>query len=84
MAPNKALALYRSFLRASRPLSSLPSQNRRQLILKRVRLEISANKEVKAKEELDFLFALGELQLESVGIQAQHLSSLQRKGQLKS
>ena len=54
------------------------------MVLKRARYEISANREVKEEGELEFLFALGEVQLESVHIQAQHLVALHREGQLKS
>jgi len=81
---SRALALYRSFIRASKPLSSLPNQNRRHLILKRVRHEIETSREVREESDLDFLFALGETQLESVAIQAQHLAALHLAGHLKS
>jgi len=81
---SRALKLYRDFIRASQPLASLPSQNRRLLILKRVRYQFDINKEVKEKAELEFLFALGEVQLESVAVQAQHLAALHLEGNLKS
>ncbi len=80
----RALALYRSFIRASKPLTSLPSQNRRQLILRRVRHEIETNKGVAEEGKLEFLFQLGEVQLESVLIQAKHLAGLHQEGHLKS
>jgi hypothetical protein len=65
-------------------LASLPSQNRGLLILLRVRHQIDLNKAVEDNGELEFLFALGEVQLDSVVIQAQHLAALHLEGDLKS
>lgn len=76
---NQPLRLYRRLLRAAR---LMPTDNRKQLVLRRSRLEFEDSRQCSA-EEAAFLLQLGEVQLDNAVIQAEHLRQLQQSGHLK-
>eukprot|EP00128_Syssomonas_multiformis_P016911 Colp12_sorted_trinity150504_noHs@25670 len=69
----EVLRLYRDILKAAR---LMPTQNRRDFIQKKARAEFKKSKNVTDSEEQAFLFNLGETQLDTIQLQAQHLTQL--------
>ena len=77
---SRPIALYRQLCRAAR---QLPTVNRQHLVRKRTRHEFEQSRDCSI-EEVALLLELGEVQLENILIQAQHLRELQKTGNLKS
>jgi hypothetical protein len=77
----RVLALFRAILREAR---GMPTQNRRDYVVKRARAEFGEGAAAATRDEADFLVRLAETQLENVQVQRRLLTELQRKGQLKS
>eukprot|EP00898_Chlorokybus_atmophyticus_P009283 jgi/Chlat1/985/Chrsp108S01413 len=69
----RALQLYRALFRAA---ERMPTQNRRDYIRKKVRVEYSKAREESDPEQVEFLLRLAAVQLETVQIQATHLIEL--------
>ncbi len=56
--------------------ASFPTENRRQWVRERARREFEAARDERDPEQLEFLYRLGETQLETLQLQSQHLSRL--------
>ena len=76
-ARSRALSLYRSFLRARR---QLPSQNRRDFVATKARAEFEANKDERDADTIEQHIAYGEFMLETLDVQAGHLTELHEQG----
>lgn len=68
-----ALHLYRSILRAAR---GMPTARRRAFVVDKARKEFDATRHEQDPEKVAFALSYGELQLETIRIQAQSLSAL--------
>lgn len=72
---SKALSLYRQLLRAA---EKMPTPNRRYFVLKKTRTEFKANKKLSDPEEITFCLRLADTNLDTVLIQAEHLTRLMK------
>jgi hypothetical protein len=70
---SRALSLYRRLLRAS---SQMPTPNRRNYIANKTRKEYKRNKGMTDVEEIEFCLRLADTNLDTVMVQAEHLSRL--------
>ena len=77
MSRSRALALYRNILRARR---QLPSQNRRDFVRTKARAEFDAHKGETDTTAIEQALAYGEFMLETLGVQATHLTELHEQG----
>ena len=75
----KATTVYRQILRAAR---TLPTENRRLHVRRKARAEFEKSKQAD-QEQLKFLFALAEAQIDNIKEQARHLQYLFATGKLK-
>jgi len=71
----KALSLYRQLLRGA---EKMPTPNRRKFVIKKTRLEFKANINVTSAEEIQFCLRLADTNLDTVLIQAEHLTNLMK------
>mmetsp|Transcript_13398 Transcript_13398/g.28654 ORF Transcript_13398/g.28654 Transcript_13398/m.28654 type:complete len:86 (+) Transcript_13398:76-333(+) len=78
--PAKVLSLYRAFIREAR---LMPTANRRDYVIKKVKHEIEQHRSESDPERIGFLVNLAELQLENVVIQRVHLNKLKEQGNFK-
>ncbi|KAL3768233.1 hypothetical protein ACHAWO_006255 [Cyclotella atomus] len=69
----RALSLYRRLLRAS---SQMPTPNRRNYIANKTRKEYKRNKGITDVEEIEFCLRLADTNLDTVMVQAEHLTRL--------
>ncbi|KAG6591084.1 Complex 1 LYR protein [Phytophthora cinnamomi] len=68
----EALRLYRAIYRAA---GKMPTRDRTKYVRRRLRHEFDETREETNPERISFLLRLAETQLETVEVQAQHLSS---------
>lgn len=68
----RAIGLYRGLIRAA---DGMPTKNRREFVLHRTRVEFRSNAAVDPKEA-QFLLDLAETHLETVKVQAAHLTAV--------
>jgi len=71
----RALSLYRQLLRGA---EKMPTPNRRRFVAKKTRTEFKANKGLTSAEEIQFCLRLADTNLDTVLIQAEHLTRLMR------
>jgi hypothetical protein len=69
----KALSLYRQLLRGAQ---KMPTPNRRKFVVKKTRTEFKANANITSVEDIEFCIRLADTNLDTVLIQAEHLSRL--------
>lgn len=72
-ATTQPLQLYRAILRAAR---GMPTARRRDFVVRKAREEFKAQRDERDPEKVAFAVAYGELQLDTIKIQAQSLSAL--------
>ncbi|KAL3804005.1 hypothetical protein HJC23_006396 [Cyclotella cryptica] len=70
---HRALSLYRRLLRAS---DQMPTPNRRNYIATKTRLEFRKHMRISDPEEIEFCLRLADTNLDTVMVQAEHLSRL--------
>jgi hypothetical protein len=70
---SRALSLYRRLLRAS---SQMPTPNRQNYIANKTRAEYRKNMGLRDAEEIEFCLILADTNLDTVMVQAEHLSRL--------
>mmetsp|Transcript_18176 Transcript_18176/g.27724 ORF Transcript_18176/g.27724 Transcript_18176/m.27724 type:complete len:91 (-) Transcript_18176:140-412(-) len=70
---SKAIMLYRSLLRAAK---KMPTPNRQKFVIRKTRDEFRENKTLTDPEEIDFALRLADTNLDTVLIQAEHLTKL--------
>ncbi|TMW62084.1 hypothetical protein Poli38472_009577 [Pythium oligandrum] len=68
----EALRLYRAIYRAA---GKMPSRDRRDYVRRRLRFEYEQNRHETNEERIQFLLRLADTQLDTVQVQAQHLST---------
>jgi hypothetical protein len=71
----RALSLYRQLLRGA---TKMPTPNRRKFVAKKTRLEYKANIHLTDPEEIAFCLRLADTNLDTVLIQAEHLTRLMK------
>jgi len=71
----RALSLYRQLLRGA---AKMPTPNRRKFVVKKTRTEFKANKHLTDPEEINFCLRLADTNLDTVLIQAEHLTRLMK------
>ena len=71
----RALSLYRQLLRAA---EKMPTPNRRKFVVKKTRTEFKANKHLTDAEEIKFCLRLADTNLDTVMLQAEHLTNLMK------
>ena len=71
----RALSLYRQLLRGA---MKMPTPNRQNFILRKTRTEFRANQHLTDLEDIDFHLRLADTNLDTVLIQAEHLSKLMK------
>jgi hypothetical protein len=71
----KALSLYRQLLRGAQ---KMPTPNRRKFVVRKTRTEFKANKNLSSAEDIEFCLRLADTNLDTVLIQAEHLSKLMK------
>lgn len=70
---SRALSLYRQLLRYA---MKMPTPNRQQYVIRKTRQEYRANRHVTDANEIDFLTRLADTNLDTVMVQAEHLTAL--------
>lgn len=71
----KVLSLYRQLLRAA---EKMPTPNRRKFVIRKTRLEFKNNKHLTDAEQIQFSIRLADTNLDTVMIQAEHLTRLMK------
>lgn len=71
----RVLSLYKQLLRAA---EKMPTPNRRNFVKTKTRREFKANKEAKDPEDIQFGIRLADTNLDTVLIQAEHLTTLMK------
>ena len=71
----RALSLYRQLLRGAQ---KMPTPNRRKFVIKKTRSEFKANKHLTSAEDIEFGLRLADTNLDTVLLQAEHLTRLMR------
>jgi Complex 1 protein (LYR family) len=71
----RALSLYRQLLRGA---MKMPTPNRQNFILRKTRTEFRANRHLTDLEDIDFHLRLADTNLDTVLVQAEHLTKLMR------
>lgn len=71
----KVLSLYRQLLRAA---EKMPTPNRRKFVIRKTRLEFKNNKDLTDAEQIQFSIRLADTNLDTVMIQAEHLTRLMK------
>ena len=69
----RALSLYRKLLKSA---TKMPTPNRQNYIVKKTREEYRANKSISDPEQIEFLIRLADTNLDTVLVQADHLTNL--------
>ncbi len=69
----RAMALYRQLLRAAK---KMPTPNRQNYVIRKTRSEYRANQHLTDPEEIELYLRLADTNLDSVLVQAEHLSKL--------
>mmetsp|Transcript_29123 Transcript_29123/g.44454 ORF Transcript_29123/g.44454 Transcript_29123/m.44454 type:complete len:94 (-) Transcript_29123:239-520(-) len=69
----RALSLYRQLLRSA---MKMPTPNRQNYVIRKTRDEYRANMMIEDLEEIDFLIRLADTNLDTVLVQAEHLTKL--------
>ncbi len=72
-ARTRALSLYRKLLKSA---TKMPTPNRQNYIIKKTREEYRANKSISDTEQVEFLIRLADTNLDTVLVQAEHLTTL--------
>ncbi|TYZ57842.1 hypothetical protein PybrP1_011216 [[Pythium] brassicae (nom. inval.)] len=72
VASSEALRLYRAIYRAA---AQMPTRDRRNYVRRRLRFEYEEHRQETRPERIAFLLRLAETQLETVEVQAAHLTS---------
>lgn len=72
---SRVLSLYRQLLRAA---EKMPTPNRKNFVIKKTRAEFKANIEKTDPEEINFGIRLADTNLDTVLLQAEHLSTLMK------
>ncbi len=70
---SKAISLYRQLLRAA---TKMPTPNRQNYILSRVRDEYKANMNLTNPKDIEFCIKLADTNLDTILVQAEHLTRL--------
>ena len=70
---SRALRLYRQLIQAAQ---KMPTPNRRNFVMKKTRAEFKANKHLTDPEEIEFCLRLADTNLDTVIIQAEHLTRI--------
>lgn len=73
---SRALSLYRQLLRSA---MKMPTPNRQQYVIRKTREEYRANMHITDSNEIDFLIRLADTNLDTVMVQAEHLTALFRE-----
>jgi hypothetical protein len=69
----RALSLYRQLLRGA---AKMPTPNRQQYVMRKTRVEYRANMHLTDPKEIEFCIRLADTNLDTVLVQAEHLSRL--------
>lgn len=69
----RALSLYRQLLRGAR---KMPTPNRQKFVIRKTRMEFRENMKLTDLEEIEFQLRLADTNLDTVLVQAEHLSKL--------
>jgi hypothetical protein len=69
----RALSLYRKLVRSA---AKMPTPNRQNYIITKTRDEYRANRAISDPEEIEFLIRLADTNLDTVLVQAEHLTKL--------
>lgn len=69
----RALSLYRQLLRAA---EKMPTPNRQNFVIRKTRTEFRANRHLTDLEEIDFRLRLADTNLDTVLVQAEHLTKI--------
>ncbi len=69
----RALSLYRQLLRGAK---KMPTPNRQNFVIKKTRTGFRANRNLKDPEEIDFELRLADTNLDTVLVQAEHLTKM--------
>jgi Complex 1 protein (LYR family) len=72
---NKVLSLYRQLLRAA---EKMPTPNRRKFVVRKTRTEFKNSKNLTDAEEIQFCIRLADTNLDTVLIQAEHLTRVMK------
>ena len=80
---NRALSLYRAFLREARKLPSAGGASRREYVQRKARAEFEGARGL-AGDDQAFAFALGDVQLDNLRSQQRMLNQLAAEGNLKT
>jgi len=72
---SRALSLYRLLLRGA---EKMPTPNRRKFVAKKTRKEFKANKNLTSAEDIKFCLRLADTNLDTVLLQAEHLTRLMK------
>jgi Complex 1 protein (LYR family). len=70
---SRALSLYRKLLRSA---MKMPTPNRQNYVIRKTREEYRANKSISDPEQIEFLIRLADTNLDTVLVQAEHLTKL--------
>jgi Complex 1 protein (LYR family) len=73
MTRARALSLYRQLLRGAQ---KMPTPNRQNFIIRKTRAEYRANRNLTDLQEIDFHLRLADTNLDTVLVQAEHLTRL--------
>lgn len=71
----RALSLYRQLLRGAK---KMPTPNRQNYVMRKTRDEFRANRNMEDIEEIDFHLRLADTNLDTVLVQAEHLTKLMK------
>jgi len=71
----RVLSLYRQLLRGAQ---KMPTPNRRKFVAKKTRKEFKENKNLTSKEDIEFGLRLADTNLDTVLLQAEHLTRLMK------
>lgn len=71
----RALSLYRQLLRGAK---KMPTPNRQNYVIRKTRDEFRANRNMEDIEEIDFHLRLADTNLDTVLVQAEHLTKLMK------
>mmetsp|Transcript_3875 Transcript_3875/g.8245 ORF Transcript_3875/g.8245 Transcript_3875/m.8245 type:complete len:90 (-) Transcript_3875:197-466(-) len=69
----RALSLYRQLLRGAK---KMPTPNRQNFVVRKTRAEFQANRDLTDPEEIEFQLRLADTNLDTVLVQAEHLTRL--------
>lgn len=78
---SRALSLYRQLLRGA---AQMPTPNRQQYVVKKTRAEFKANRHLTDPEEIQFCLRLADTNLDTVIVQAEHLTKVMKDPNYKA